>query len=108
MPDLYDLTQLSSPVPGAPQIRIASSVLDMATGRRYLNADLRIVVQNSDNGIRTEITLPLDPGTMRAMARVLVEHATRITDELMPLVHAARPDPEALAIYRALEADHVG
>jgi hypothetical protein len=39
---------------------------------------------------------------------VLSEHATRIGVELIPLLSQARPDPEVDAIYRALEADHVG
>jgi hypothetical protein len=108
MSDLYDTTLLATRIPGLPQVRISTSVLEMATGRRHLHAEMLLVLQSSDNGISSEITVPLDPGTMRAMARVLTEHATRISVELLPLVANARPDPEAAAIYRALEADHVG
>lgn len=110
MSDLYDATVLNSKIPGAPQLCISSSLLEMATGRRCLNAALRITVHGSDNDIVTEMSIPLDPSTMRAMARVLYEHASRIADKLMPLVHAARPAPEALSapLFRAPEAHHVG
>ena len=108
MADLYDTTLLATRIPGLPQIRISTSVLEMATGRRHLNAEMRLSLASSDNGISSEIAIPLDPATMRAMARVLTEHATRISVELLPLVAHARPDPEAAAMYRAMEADHVG
>lgn len=99
MSDLYHTTLLNSKVPGVPQLCISTCVLEMATGRRYLDATLRIAVQSPDNGIRTDLVLPLDPGTMRAMARVLTEHATRAVDELMPLVRQAQPDPECPPAY---------
>lgn len=92
MSDLYNTTQLSTQIPGAPRVRISSSVLEMATGQRYLSAMMSVATD--DNGICTTITMPLDPCTMRAMARVLQEHATRIAVELIPLLASARPDPE--------------
>jgi len=103
MSDLYNETLLSSPVPGAPQIRVSSCALETASGRRYLDANLRLVVQSAENDIRTEMTIPLDPGTMRAMARVLSEHAARITGELMAIIHQARPDPEAAPLVPGQE-----
>lgn len=106
MSDLYDTTLRNSKVPGLPRLRISSSVLEMATGQRCLSA--RLAICTDDNGLLANISVPLDPGTMRALAQVLNEHATRIAVELLPLICAARPDPEVAAIYRALEADHVG
>jgi hypothetical protein len=38
---------------------------------------------------------------MRAMARVLNEHATRIATELLPLLASARLDPEAGGLEHA-------
>lgn len=95
MNDIYDATLLRSRIPGAPRLTISTAVLEMATGQRRLTASLRLVTD--DNGIRTEITIQLDLCTMRAMSRVLTEHATRISVELLPLVAGARPDPEASA-----------
>ena len=106
MSDIYAATLLSTKIPGAPRLRISSSVMEMVTGQRYLSATLSITTDDGDTC--TQMTMPLDPCTMRAMARVLSDHATSIGIELIPLLHAARPDPEAAAIYRALEADHVG
>lgn len=106
MTDLYAATLLSTPIPGLPRLRISSSVMEMVTGQRYLSATLSLTTD--DAGTCTQVTMPLDPCTMRALARVLNEHATRIGVELIPLLHSARPDPEVDAIYRALEADHVG
>lgn len=93
MNDIYNATLLSTKIPGLPRLLISSSVLEMATGQRYLSAMLSLTTD--DNGICTSTTMPLDPCTMRAMARVLNEHATRIGVELIPLLNAARPDPEA-------------
>ena len=95
MSDLYNATLLTSKIPGQPRLRISSSVLEMATGQRYLSAMLTLITD--DNGICTSTTMPLDPGTMRAIARVLTEHATRIGVELLPLLNGARIDPEASA-----------
>ena len=106
MIDLYAATLLSTPIPGLPRLRISSSVMEMVTGQRYLSATLSLTTD--DGGTCTQTTVPLDPCTMRTLARVLTEHATRIGVELIPLLHSARPDPEVDAIYRALEADHVG
>lgn len=95
MSDIYDATWLNTKIPGAPRVSISSAVLEMATGQRWLTAALLITAE--DNGISTTVTLPLDPCTMRAMARVLNEHATRIAVELVPLLSRARPDPEVRA-----------
>lgn len=94
MSDLYAATLLSTPIPGMPRVRISSSVLEMVTGQRYPSAMLSLTTD--DTGICTSTTLPLDPCTMRALARVLNEHSTRIGVELVPLLKAARPDPECL------------
>lgn len=106
MSDLYAATLLSTKIPGAPRLRISSAVMEMVTGQRYLSATLSITTD--DAGTCTQITMPIDPCTMRAMAMVLGDHATRIGVELIPLLSGARPDPEVSAIHRALEADHVG
>jgi len=106
MTDLYAATLLTTRVPGLPRLRISSSVMEMVTGQRYLSATLSLTTD--DAGTCMHVTVPLDPCTMRAMARVLGDHATRIGVELIPLLSQARPDPEVAAIHRALEADHVG
>ncbi len=106
MSDLYAATLLSTKIPGLPRLRISSAVMEMVTEQRYLAATLSLTTD--DAGTCTQVTMPLDHCTMRAMARVLTEHATRIGVELIPLLSQARPDPEVAALYRALESDHVG
>lgn len=95
MSNLYAATLLDTKIPGLPQLRISSAVLEMATGQRRLFAELRLAAESG--GTSLHVSVPLDPGTMRALARVLGEHATRIGVELLPLLNAARPDPECLS-----------
>lgn len=99
MSDLYNTTRLSTKIPGMPRVTVDSSVLEMATGRRLLNATM--FISADDNGICTVVSVPLDPCIMRAMARVLNEHATRIAVELVPLLASARLDPEAGGLEHA-------
>jgi hypothetical protein len=105
MSDLYADTLETTRIPGLPRLRISTAVMEMVTGARYLAATMSLTTD--DAGTCMQVTVPLDPCTMRALARVLNEHATRIGVELIPLLNAARTDPVA-AIHRALEADHVG
>lgn len=93
MSDLYAATLLTSRVPGLARVEIHSAVVQPANGHRYLSA--RLALTTDDAGIRTEISVPLDPCTMRAMARVLGEHATRIGVELVPLLNGPSIAPAA-------------
>lgn len=78
-------------VPGADRISVISTLTEDQSGRRALHSGLTVLLE--DVGITSGFTVRLDPGTMLAMARLLQDHAARISTELLPLLQPAAVAP---------------
>lgn len=92
MTNIYTTTWQSQKPHGLPEVSIGTGVLETVTGRRLLCAQMIVT------GANARISIPIDAGSMRSLATLLHEHATRIAVELLPLIHQAQPDPEAIAV----------
>ena len=69
MSDLYADTLETTRIPGLPRLRISTAVMEMVTGQRYLSATLSLTTD--DAGTCMQVTVPLDPCTMRALAATM-------------------------------------
>lgn len=102
---IWDQTYLKTTLKHLPVVDVFSAIHGNGAHRQLI---ARINIDTASGGgeaIKTHVALNLTPAQMRDLANLLNQHAARIEDELIPLLHP-EPAPEIIPfqLYHEPEA----